>query len=200
MSEKIPYKIYLSEFCAGLLLLFVLVSCASTSGIPSDFRALSNLSDLYGTWMSSQGEYEYPFVVDGKKYLRYALAPTDDTAKWLKYAESHSLDLGDVWKKRFALSSAVYASENGEILEQLPRADENGTQMGRKFFVSDEKIFSRIEVLIPERILSINLDFFLIRKDSLALRERNVFHLASDTFPDITADDTLYFKLKEGTK
>ena len=179
-----------------LLILLILASCASTGGISSDFRAVSNLSDLYGTWKSAQGECEYPFVIDGKKYFRYAFPQTDDTAKWFSYAESHSLDLGDVWKKRFAVASAVYQNQSGTI-ESFPVADENGTQVGRKFSVTDEKIFSRVEILIPERLVAINLDFFLVNKKRSYLRENGTFYLASDRFSDIKADTALYFKMGE---
>ena len=132
----------------------------------------------------------------GKKYLRLSYPQSDDTLKWQKFAEKHHLDLSDLWEKRFALAENIYAdSENPKNLEIFPYSDENGIQKGRKFFIVDERIYSKIEILIPERILLANLGFFVIRKDTKSLREFGIFHLASDKFPDIKASDAVYFNL-----
>lgn len=190
--KQVLWRAFLGFLCV------LCVSCVSTS-VPSGFRAAKSLSEIQGKWVSSNGELEYPLALEGKKYLRYALVPSDDTAKWFEYADTNGIDVSELWKKRFVLAPYIYQKSGGSI-ENFPYADENGTQIGRKFFVADEKIFSRVEILIPERLVAINLEFFAIRKDSAALRENGVFYLASDTFRDITADDTLYFKMGENQK
>lgn len=174
---------------------WLLFSCVSTNFNSSDWHTVTNLSELHGTWISSEGEYNYPFLIDGKKYLRYCWNKTDDTLLWKKYAESSNMDLEELWQKRFALAKYIYSATIKN--ENLPDSDINGTESGRKFFLSDEKIYSRVEVLIPERLVSINLAFFALRKDSSALKEQGSFYLTSEKFPDIVADDTLYFKMKD---
>ena len=172
---------------------FFFFSCASLSFNSDEWRTVSKISDLYGTWVSSQGEYVYPFELDGKKYIRYSWAQSDDTEIWKKFASSKEMDLSDLWEKRFSLAPYIYSSP--EKFENIPDSDENDIQTGRKYFINDEKIYSRVEVLIPERLVSINLDFFILKKDGNALREQGKFNLASNKFPDIIADDTLYYKM-----
>lgn len=105
------------------------------------------------------------------------------------------MDLSDLWQKRFVYAPYIYSK--AQTLERIPDSDENDIQSGRKFFISDEKIYSRVELLIPERLVAINLNFFVLRKDGKALKEQNVFYLASNKFPDIKSDDILYFKIGE---
>ena len=174
---------------------FFLFSCTSTRIDFSEWKPASNLSDVYGTWFSSKGEYCYPFVVDGKKYMRYASAKSDDTELWNNFALSKNMDLSDLWQKRFVYAPYIYSK--AQTLERIPDSDENDIQSGRKFFISDEKIYSRVELLIPERLVAINLNFFVLRKDGKALKEQDVFYLASNKFPDIKSDDILYFKIGE---
>lgn len=173
----------------------LLVSCASTAFQPDDWHVATNLSDLHGTWVSSQGEYTYPFIIDGRKYLRYSWNKTDDTALWKNFAAKNKMDLEEAWSKRFALAPLVYSTDQKKVC--IPDSDVNGIETGRKYFLTNEKIFSRVELLIPERLVSINLAFFVLRRDSRALKEQNILYLASDKFPDIEADDALYFRMKD---
>ena len=176
---------------------FLFFSCASATFNSTGWKNVTALEELYGTWRSSRGEYTYPLEIDGKKYMRYALLETDDTIKWKEFAKNNDIDMADLWQRRFSLASSIYSTN--EYAEVLPSSDENGTQKGRKFFITEtdgeEKVFSRIEILIPENLVAINLNFFMVRNDGFGLREQKVFHLASQKFPDIEADDTLYYKM-----
>ena len=175
-------------------LAFFCLSCVSTN-LPAGFKKVTSFSELTGTWASSHGEWEYPFELDGKKYLRYAYAATDDTQIWFDYAEQSGRSMEELWKKRFAIQNDIYSEKS-----PFPYSDANGTQIGRKLFVSNERIYSRVEILIPERIVAINFDFFVISKDGFILREHGLFHFASDIFTDSDADDEPYIKTAEQSK
>ena len=175
---------------AGFLAFGLLFSCASTdSSVPNGWYAATSLDDLRGYWVSTHSEYEYPLVTDGKKYLRYARTQTDDTLLWYDFAEKNHIEFEDLWEKRFSYAPMIYN-------EPLPLADVYGTQRGRKFFVIEEKIYSRVEFLIPERFVISNLRYFMFRKDRTAMMERNYFRLASDYFPDIKANGSQHFSLE----
>ena len=177
---------------------FLLFSCVSTFFKSSEWHEATNLSQIEGTWVSAQGEYSYPFLIDGKKYLRYSWSKSDDTELWKEFAASSKIPLEDLWARRFAFASQIYSSSLSK--ETIPDSDVNGIETGRKFFLSGERIYSRVEVLIPERLLSINLAFFVLNRDASALKENGSFYLTSEKFPDLTADDTLYFKMKEASE
>lgn len=151
------------------------------------------LEELHGNWVSTRGEYTYPLVINGKNYLRFALTPTNDTDLWKNFANSRNMDLSEIWTKRFPLSQAIYSSP--EKIDILPEVDENGIQKGRKFFIEDEKIFSRLEILIPERILAVNLNYFLVRRDGMSLREQGTFHLLSKKFQNRKSTEILFYKM-----
>jgi hypothetical protein len=182
-----------SVFCFVSVFCFLFFSCLSSEISTKEWHPAQNLDELYGTWVSTKGEYTYPLEIGGKKYLRFALVRTEDTQKWKEYAELNEIDLSDLWNKRFALSRSIYSTP--DKTENYPEADENGTQKGRKLFLEDEKIYSREEILIPENILAINLNFFLIRKDGMSFREQGIFHLISQKFPDSRADEAIYYSM-----
>ncbi len=195
---KSGVKFFLSVPTFLLPVCFLLVSCLSTNLTGDRWRSAQNLDELYGIWVSSTSEYVYPVEIDGKKYLRISYAKANDTEKWKKFASENDMDMSDLWQKRFSLASVIYSTS--EKTEILPDSDENGTQKGRKFFIDDsdggEKIFSRQEILIPENLVAINLNFFLIRRDSFSLRENGEFHLVSNKFTDIKASENLFYKMQ----
>lgn len=178
-----------------IIICSLLFSCASTNSALSEWHSATNLSELEGTWISSQGEYTYPFIIDGKKYLRYSWNKTDDTHLWQEYAEKNKMKLEDLWEKRFALATYVYSSDFTK--EKLPDSDVNGVQTGRKYTLEEGKIYSTVEYLIPERLVSINLSYFSMSADLNSFMENEVFHFASDKFPDMTSDYTVYYKAGE---
>ncbi|MBR1537470.1 MAG: hypothetical protein IJ630_11090 [Treponema sp.] len=195
---KSGVKFFLSVLTFLLPVCFLQVSCLSTNLTGDRWRSAQNLDELYGIWVSSTSEYVYPVEIDGKKYLRISYAKANDTEKWKKFASENDMDMSDLWQKRFSLASVIYSTS--EKTEILPDSDENGTQKGRKFFIDDsdggEKIFSRQEILIPENLVAINLNFFLIRRDSFSLRENGEFHLVSNKFTDIKASENLFYKMQ----
>ena len=179
---------------AGIFQLFLLFSCASTdSSVPQGWYAAASLDDIRGYWLSTQSEYEYPILVDGKKYLRYALAQSDDSRLWIDFAQKNGIGFEDLWEKRFAYAPLIYG-------EMLPLADANGSQRGRKFFVNEDRIYSKVEFLIPERLVISNLRYFFIKRDRTALMEHNYFRLASNFFPDIKENGSLHFSLDKKRK
>lgn len=179
-------------FCLVLACL-TLFSCKSTD-VPSEeaFHPATSLEDLIGKWTSENGDYEYPFVVANKKYIRIASAQTDDTEIWNDYAETNEIPFADLWKKRFSYVQYVYAPEG--YMDRIPVSDSNGTEFGRKLTVHNGRIYSRLEMLVPEKILIANLRFFLLSSDGQSFIENKVFYLASDFFEDLTSDGTVYNK------
>ncbi|MCR4822752.1 MAG: hypothetical protein K5873_07760 [Treponema sp.] len=179
-----------------LLLCFLGLSCSSSPfNLGNGSQPLYSLDQLEGLWVSSYAEYQYPLRIDGKNYLRFALNPTDDTQLWFDFAQTKSLDFSDLWKKRFSFMNEIYSV--GGKNESLPVGDENGSQMGRKIYIRNERIYSRIEYLIPENILAINMGWFILRKDSLAIIENGKFHFASSIFQDLKASGNIYYHLEE---
>lgn len=186
---KRKFCLLLSIFCLSLFTF----SCASSKKISENWKPVTNLSDLYGFWSSPEGEYSYPFVLDGKKYLRFSFPQTEDTQLWKDFAAEKKLPLQQLWEKRFSLAACIYSSGDKKI--RIPDSDENDIQTGRKFSFNDDKIYSQKQILIPERLLAINLAFFAIRDDGQALKENKIFYLASDKFPDIKARASVYMKV-----
>ena len=152
------------------------------------YHTASYLNELLGKWKSPKGEYEYPFIVDGKRYLRYAWKETDDTFIWESYASKNSMELADLWKKRYAYAPYVYN-------ENLPISDKNGTELGLKLFMKNNRIYSRKEFLISESVLIVNLNYFSMRDDGKSFVESGSFNFASDKFSPIKSDFTEYVKI-----
>ena len=173
---------------------FALFSCKSVPVVEEEkFIEASSLEDLIGVWNSEKGEYEYPFVMGNKKYIRIAAAKTDDTEIWQNYADAHGMNLEYLWQRRFSYLQKVYVPDG--YIDRIPVSDSHGTEYGRKLFIENGRIFSRVEMIIPEKILITNLRFFLISEDKSKFTEQNTFFLASDIFTDLTADGTLYKKI-----
>lgn len=173
----------------------LLVSCTSLKIQPFSFDKVSNLSEIYGSWTSKEGVYTFPFIWEGKKYLRYSWSSSDDTLLWQRFASSRNMKLEDLWKKRFAFASQIYS--RGFIKETLPDSDINGIQTGRKFYLINNKIYSSYQILIPERLVMANLSYFLLNEKAGLMKENMNFYLASDKFPDLEADGRIYYKLEE---
>lgn len=157
------------------------------------WKAASSLADLEGTWESSGGSfYEYPFKVDGKKYLRLAWSESDDNDLWQAWASRNGYDMQTLWQMRFACLSDIYG-------QKLPVADANGTQYGIKIFRKNGRIHTRKEMLISERLLLVNLGFFRLSPDGDSFVEHGSLRLASDTFPDLSKGGNIYRKKKGGS-
>ena len=162
----------------------LLASCVTTAVPPAPVEMpphpAASLQELYGLWQGDGVTCEYPFVADGKKYLRITWAQTDDTELWRATAAALDMAPGELWNRRFARAPLVYARDGQE--EQLPLVDENGTQKGRTFLLHGGRIYSAVSYLIPERILLVNLPFFLLAADGGSFTETGSFYLASDVF------------------
>lgn len=187
-----------SEFINAVLIFcllagFGLFSCKSVPVVEEEkFHAASSLEDLVGVWESANGEYEYPFVLGNTKYIRIANAATDDTELWNDYAATHGINFDVLWKKRFSYLQYVYVPDG--YVDRIPISDSHGTEYGRKLEIRDGRIFSRLEMLVPEKILVTNLRFFMLNENESAFKEDGVFHLASDVLTDLTADGTVFVK------
>ena len=203
-------------FLAAALLLLLAASCETSSHLPSggqtlpggnppaaepsvgagqagrDWTAAAGLADLEGLWECSDGSvYEYPFKADGKKYLRIAWAESDDTGLWQDWAARAGYDMQILWQIRFACLSEIYG-------EQLPVADANGSQYGFKLSRREGRIYTRREMLVSERLLLVNLQFFRLSPDGQAFIENGSLRLASDSFPDLSRGGNIYRKKNGG--
>lgn len=196
-------------FClAGLTLLF-LTGCASNPkpNGPDEpvtenpevkpepnWEPVTKLSQLTGLWISEDGSaYEWPFELNGKTYLRYAWAETDDTQRWVLYAQKHNRDFMDVWNHRFSYISAIYGMN-------YPLSDANGTQAGLKFRTDHSspyskdipfRIYRRQEYLLPASLAKTNLSFFLLSGGNM-IKETGVMSFDSKVFNDLDADGKIY--------
>ena len=187
----LKYSFCSVSFITCIFFVFCIFSCKS---VPKEetFHPATSLEDLTGIWKSENGEYEYPFVIGNKKYIRIATASTDDTELWNEYSALHGINFEDLWKKRFSYLQYVYVPDG--YVDRIPISDSHGTEYGRKLEIRDGRIFSRLEMLVPEKILVTNLRFFMLNKNESVFKEDGVFHLASDVFTDLTSDGTVFVK------
>ena len=197
----------LNLFCTGLLIF--LAGCASVPKPQepeepeieiqdpkqgSKWEAVSNISQLTGLWIADDGSlYEWPLELNGKTYLRYAWAETDDTERWVAYAKLHNRDFMDVWSHRFSYISAIYGKD-------YPLSDANGTQTGLKFRTDYSspyskdipfRIYRQQEFLMPAAIAEKNLSFFTISGKNL-IKESGTLNFHSNVFNSLDADDNIY--------
>ena len=158
----------------------------------------SSLDDLYGVWSCGSGFFEYPFQESGKKYLHIANNWQEDTQLWQEFADKNNTSLSEVWKMRYAVEKEVYtytAANGKNYTTGFIRSDENGIQQGKKLKMdTNGRIFSRMEMLIPERLLVINLNYFLMSPDKTLFKENGTFRLASDVFDDLPSIGNIYTK------
>ncbi len=147
---------------------------------PVEWKAASSLDDLYGVWTCGKNSYEYPFDLNGQRYLKKSYEEVDDTQRWQDFAKKSGLSFSELWQKRFAYLEKIYG-------EELPASDSSGTQCGIKLRVIGSHVYARREYLIPERILGFNLNFFYLSPEKDRLRENGTFHFASSRFKDFSA-------------
>lgn len=168
----------------SVILCFVFVACASSKKIDdipeppvvevddSVFEPIKSLADLSGTWISSDGFlYEYPFVLNGKNYLRHASPVLDDTAKWTRLASYYFTTLDNLWERRFSHLNEIYG-------EEYPLSDENGIEIGVKLSYKSGKVTRRIEMLFPEEVVRRNINFYWTSKKG-ELKENGTFNFGS---------------------
>jgi len=156
------------------------------------FLPATSLDDLDGIWETADGNgFEYPFICDGRKYLRYYFRRTDDTWRWQRFAANHGIILSSLWQKRFACAPEVY---EGRFM--FPVADEQDMQYAIKIVQENSHIYGSEQYLIPERILAGNLAFFVLSEDRKKCIENGTFHTMSTKFPDIIAVDGAVYEKK----
>lgn len=159
--------------------------------------ASDSIDDLRGLWKSNDGTaFEYPFVCDGRTYLRYCNAWSDVTNEWRRMASSQGITMLDMWNKRFTLYS--WKNPNTKKDMPLPLSDGNGIQMGIKFHKVDDRVYIREEILITEYVFEKNLKCFLLSDDGSDFRMNGVLHLFSGLFPDISQSEQIYKKEMDG--
>lgn len=160
--------------------------------VNGNWQPAKSLDDIAGIWECSNGFlYEYPFKIDGKKYMRIAWGETDDTRLWQSFAINKGYDLQTLWKIRFACLSDIYG-------ENLPSSDALGTQLGLKLKNRNGRIYARKEMLISEKLLIVNLNFFVMSPSKESFIENGKIHLASDVFSDLSKGGNIYRKKKKG--
>ncbi|MBR6153904.1 MAG: hypothetical protein IKQ43_05655 [Treponema sp.] len=195
--------------CGGGLIILLLTGCASVPEpdkpeIPQEeipevkkepvWEPVRNISQIKGLWVSEDGAYyEWPFELNGKKYLHYAWPEADDTEHWVDYAKLHNRDFMDVWNHRFSYIKGIYNND-------YPLSDANGTQVGLKFRIDYSRpyskdipfrIYRRKEFLMPESLAKANLSFFLVSGGNM-LKETGVMTFNSTLFNSLTADGAIY--------
>ncbi len=80
----------------------------------------------------------------------------------------------------------------------LPDSDASGNQYGIKLSRRDGKIYSRMEMLVTERLLPSNLGFFRMSPEKDSFTEKGFLRLASDKFNDLAKGGGIYNRRKEG--
>ena len=157
------------------------------------WRKVLSLETISGSWKSSDGcVYEYPFELNGRTYLRYAWAESDDTELWLSFAKERNMSYYDLWLKRFVFLAEIYKA-------YYPVSDENGTQFGIKLrqdapLSGDTvpfRIVSRKEFLAPKDIAGRNVSFFLAKGTDL-IKEEGEFSFFSERFESMVSDGKEY--------
>jgi hypothetical protein len=171
--------------CIKILLIFfflcILLSCTTFSYQNTGETYLQN--NLTGLWGSKKGVCEYPFVLNAKKYIRFSSLERNDTDLWNAYCRENSIDINDLWKKRY--SYLIYIYSDDFIYDKIPVSDEQGIESGIKVYRSDDgNIYSRIEILIPEDFLLLNSNYFTFIS-SKKFKTNGTFYLNSNVFKDI---------------
>lgn len=162
---------------------------AAASPEPAEYswQPLSSIDDLRGLWKSSDGgTWEYPVEDGSAVYVRRSFPAQDDTARWKDYAVRSGMDMQTLWEKRYACMPLIYGQE-------LPAADANGTQYGRKVTKNRSgRITSTRVYLIPEKTAALNLAAFRRSEDGTVLCETQDFHLFSAKFRNLQPTGALY--------
>ena len=142
---------------------------------------IASLKDLEGRWETPEGILQFPYELDNGEYLCITANQTDDTQKWIDFAERKMKTVDEIWKDRFIYIPEIYGID-------YPLADENGTQTGLKLeyekFESINQIIitSHRIMLVPTNIINQNLSFFRISEDKQKIKAEGVFRFFSNTF------------------
>ena len=140
-----------------------------------------SLKDLEGRWETPEGLLQFPYELDNNEYLCITANQTDDTQKWLDFAERKMKTVDEIWKDRFIYIPEIYGIN-------YPLADENGTQTGLKVEYNKYEtigkilITSRRIMLVPTNIINQNLPFFKVSEDKQKIKADGVFRFFSNTF------------------
>lgn len=154
---------------------------------PEEWHQIASIEELTGTWKTVSGKYyEFPFYWNGKTYLHYSDKKSDDTAKWIKYANDNYTTVQDLWNKRYAVISKIYNND-------YPYALSNGTEFGIKLTYSKNRIYSTYEILIPYDVAAMNTSFFRISTYN-NMMEVGYFNFNDTTGKSIYADGMIYSK------
>ena len=140
-----------------------------------------SLKDLEGRWETPEGLLQFPYNLDNCEYLCITANETDDTQKWLDFAERKMMSVDEIWKDRFIYIPEIYGIN-------YPLADENGTQTGLKLEYNKYEVINKIIItsrrtmLVPANIVNQNLAFFKISEDKEKIKSEGVFRFFSNTF------------------
>lgn len=155
--------------------------------LTDQWKIISTLSELEGSWKNQNCVYEYPFVYDNKEYLMVKWNKVDDTERWIKFVKDNGLDFDQVKKKKYSYLKYLYGN--------FPRTDENGIEQGLKFDFKDDKVFYQLQMMIPSKILLDNRKFFKISPDEKNLVENGSLKLHSSVFSDIVSDGLVFERI-----
>lgn len=143
------------------------------------WKKIESLEEMTGLWRAENGcEYEWPFVLNGEKYLRLSFTEKDVTSAFADYAKKHNMEFDYLWAHKFAYLGRIRLLEldDGRKVPS-PYSYDNGVQIGYKFREDYTKaynnnirfrVFIHEEILVPERIARNNVSFFMMMgNDSL---------------------------------
>ena len=137
-------------------------------------KKVESIDEISGLWRAYGGsEYEWPFVLNGKKYLRIAYTEKDVTEDFANYAKNHNMDFNKLWSHRYAYLGNIYGVklQDGRLVPS-PYSHENGIQQGIKLRADYTRsysrnigfrIFARNEILVPETIARNNASSFTLK-------------------------------------
>ena len=138
-------------------------------------KKVESMDEITGLWRASYdgSEYEWPFVLNGKKYLRIAYTEKDVTEDFANYAKNHNMDFNKLWSHRYAYLGNIYGVklQDGRLVPS-PYSHENGIQQGIKLRADYTRsysrnigfrIFARNEILVPETIARNNASSFTLK-------------------------------------
>lgn len=148
------------------------------------------LSNLEGKWVGEDFTIIYPYKIGTTDYFLIRYNETDDSYKWLAYANGTNITIENAWNKRFAAIPYIYH-------EDYPLADANGIQKGVKVRrPTSVQFVSNVEILIPEATIMKNLDIFswADTKDYSLLKLDGTFRYFSSVFQNQSYNFTILEK------
>ena len=150
------------------------------------------LSNLEGKWVGDEFTIIYPYKIGATDYFLIRYNETDDSYKWLAYANGTNITIENAWSKRFAAIPYIYH-------ENYPLSDANGIQKGVKVRrPTSVQFVSNVEILIPEGTVIKNLDVFSTGelKDSSLLKLDGTFRFFSSIFQNQNYNFTILEKFE----